>query len=107
MVAELNELPVGCSHESTQEVTKHYCINPHPLHKKIISHNFAHQEQNYVIRCFPNAAMYAGILGLLFSVLVSFFDDFWLQFGWFTPSWASLGPVGCSRGVPDAPKSDF
>ena len=33
-----------------------------------------------------NAAMYARILGLLFSVLRSFFDDFWIQFGWFTPS---------------------
>ena len=31
-----------------------------------------------------NAAKHARILGLLFSVLVSFFDDFWLQFGWFT-----------------------
>ena len=68
-------------------------------------------DQHYlaVLPCvvLQNAAMYARILGLLSSVLVSFFDDFWLQFGWFTPSWASLGPVGCSRGVPDAPKSDF
>ena len=37
----------------------------------------------------------------------SFFDDFWVKFWWFTPSWASLGPVGCSRGVPDARKYDF
>ena len=34
-------------------------------------------------------------------------DDFGVQFGWFTLSWASLGPVGCSRGVPDAQKCDF
>ena len=42
-----------------------------------------------------------------FSVLGSFFDDFWLQFGWCTSPCASLGPVGCSWGVPDAPKCDF
>ena len=52
---------------------------------------FEEEADQHSLAVFPcgileNAAMYARILGLLASVLVSFFDDFWLQFGWFTPS---------------------